>query len=209
MSPCTATKSNPRKCVRFLLHRAVHHDVYGISSRFTYLPLRLAGLSPSSEWATAFILPLIFIPSLCSAITDCDGLISPTPECYDRMSIIGNTAWMAETSRGAYHIGPIVSRGAQAVEVELAQADGCAKIRDFVSAVLKSHGPNSLLYVSLTSCTTNYAFDMVFADIIWYPAMAQGPRETLGILGCCLGAQYTFREYFWLTIEVLIVFMHA
>ena len=88
------------------------------------------------------------IVSAGSAITECDGLISPSPECYDRMSTIGNTAWMAETSRGAYHIGPIVSTGVQAVEVELGQADGCAKIRDFVSTILKSHGPNSLLYVS-------------------------------------------------------------
>ena len=79
--------------------------------------------------------------------TTCDGVLLSTPECYDALSIIGARAWMAETARGLYAVGPTLSAGAYAVENELMQADRGTEVRDFVSRVLKSHGPRSLLYV--------------------------------------------------------------
>ncbi|KAI0325168.1 UDP-Glycosyltransferase/glycogen phosphorylase [Cubamyces sp. BRFM 1775] len=81
--------------------------------------------------------------------TTCDGVLLSTPECYDALSIIGARAWMAETARGLYAVGPTLSAGAYAVENELMQADRGTEVRDFVSRVLKSHGPRSLLYISL------------------------------------------------------------
>ncbi|KAI0355981.1 UDP-Glycosyltransferase/glycogen phosphorylase [Trametes cingulata] len=83
--------------------------------------------------------------------TACDGVLMSTPECYDPLSIIGTRAWMAETGRGAYAVGPIVSGGAQAVENELMEADKGTEIRDFISRIMKSHGPKSLLYISFGS----------------------------------------------------------
>ncbi|OSC97758.1 glycosyltransferase family 1 protein [Trametes coccinea BRFM310] len=80
--------------------------------------------------------------------TKCDGVLVATPECYDPLSLIGTRAWMAETGRGAYAVGPIVSTGVRAVENELMEADKGTEVRDFVSKVLKSRGPKSLLYIS-------------------------------------------------------------
>ncbi|KAI8972907.1 UDP-Glycosyltransferase/glycogen phosphorylase [Trametes punicea] len=85
--------------------------------------------------------------------TKCDGVLISTPECYDPLSIIGARAWMAETGRGTYAVGPIVSSGVRAVENELMEADKGTEIRDFVSKILKSHGPKSLLYISLGAWT--------------------------------------------------------
>ncbi|KAH9852247.1 UDP-Glycosyltransferase/glycogen phosphorylase [Lenzites betulinus] len=79
----------------------------------------------------------------------CDGVLLVTPECFDPLSIVGARAWMAETGRGTYAVGPLLPTGARAVENALREADRGAEIRDFVSRVLKSHGPLSLLYISL------------------------------------------------------------
>ncbi|KAI9065288.1 glycosyltransferase family 1 protein, partial [Trametes sanguinea] len=46
--------------------------------------------------------------------TKCDGVLVATPECYDPLSLIGTRAWMAETGRGAYAVGPIASTGVRA-----------------------------------------------------------------------------------------------
>ncbi|KAJ2972677.1 hypothetical protein NUW54_g12212 [Trametes sanguinea] len=64
------------------------------------------------------------------------------------LSLIGTRAWMAETGRGAYAVGPIASTGVRAVENELMEADRGPEVRDFVSRILKSRGPKSLLYIS-------------------------------------------------------------
>ena len=86
-----------------------------------------------------------------SMFATCDGVLLSTPECYDALSIIGARAWMAETARGLYAVGPTLSAGAYAVENELMQADRGTEVRDFVSRVLKSHGPRSLLHVRCAS----------------------------------------------------------
>ncbi|KAI0676371.1 UDP-Glycosyltransferase/glycogen phosphorylase [Trametes maxima] len=92
------------------------------------------------EWLTTY-----------DMFTACDGVLMPTPECFDTLSLIGARAWMAETGRRAYAVGPILATGPQALENELMEADRGTEIRDFVSRVLKSHGPKSLLYISLGS----------------------------------------------------------
>ncbi|OJT08829.1 UDP-glycosyltransferase 84A1 [Trametes pubescens] len=93
-----------------------------------------------AEWLTIY-----------DMFTSCDGVLMSTPECFDPLSIIGTRAWMGETARGAYAVGPLLSTGARAVENELMDADRGTEIRDFVSRVMKSHGPQSLLYISLGS----------------------------------------------------------
>ncbi|KAI0370536.1 UDP-Glycosyltransferase/glycogen phosphorylase [Pilatotrama ljubarskyi] len=92
------------------------------------------------EWLTTY-----------DMFTACDGVLMSTPECFDPLSIIATRAWMAETGRGAYAVGPIISSGAQAVENEILEADKGTDIRDFISRVMKSHGPKSLLYISFGS----------------------------------------------------------
>ncbi|KAI0763431.1 UDP-Glycosyltransferase/glycogen phosphorylase [Trametes elegans] len=78
-----------------------------------------------------------------------DGVLMPTPECFDALSVIGVRYWMGESGRRAYAVGPTVSTGAHALENELMEADKGPEIRDFVSRVLKSHGPQSMIYISL------------------------------------------------------------
>ncbi|KAI0828650.1 UDP-Glycosyltransferase/glycogen phosphorylase [Trametes gibbosa] len=90
-----------------------------------------------AEWLTIY-----------DMFASCDGVLLATPECFDPLSIIGTRAWMAETGRGAHAVGPLLSTGTRAVENALCEADRGTEIRDFVSRVLKSHGPLSLLFIS-------------------------------------------------------------
>ena len=83
----------------------------------------------------------------CSALLECDGMITPTPPSYDPIAAASNQAWMSETGRGAYYIGPLVSRSLKAAEKELAQTKDGERIQDFMSHALDSHGPGSMIYV--------------------------------------------------------------
>ncbi|KAI0631225.1 UDP-Glycosyltransferase/glycogen phosphorylase [Trametes polyzona] len=81
--------------------------------------------------------------------TACDGALLTSPECFDPLSILGVRAWMGDSARDAYAVGPLLPTGAGAVENELVGADKGTEVRDFVSTIFKSHGPLSLLYISL------------------------------------------------------------
>lgn len=79
----------------------------------------------------------------------CLGVMdSSTPECYEPKAIAALREWFAETSRRVIVCGPLIPSGEQAIVNEKRQTSNASEISDFLDAVLESHGPKSLVYVS-------------------------------------------------------------
>ncbi|KAJ3487391.1 hypothetical protein NLI96_g3558 [Meripilus lineatus] len=88
-----------------------------------------------------------------SFLEQCDGLIMTTPEEYEPEGIADIKKWFAKTSRSVYHLGPLLpalNDPKVSAEEKSISANG-QEISDFMDSVLKSHGPQSMVYMAFGS----------------------------------------------------------
>ena len=84
-----------------------------------------------------------------SFFEECDGLIMTTPEEYEPEAIADIKRWFGKTSRGVYPLGPLLPavNDPKVSEEEKSISMKGQEISQFMDSVLKSHGPQSMVYV--------------------------------------------------------------
>ena len=81
-------------------------------------------------------------------LNECDGMLVGTPPCYERPETLQAVSeWFSRSGREVYMIGPIVSTTEHARTTEKTQSAAAHEIDAFLTQILASHGPCSLLYV--------------------------------------------------------------
>ncbi len=83
-------------------------------------------------------------------VNGCDGILVATPDCFEPTEVLDAfQAWFAETSRKVYTVGPMLPPpGENAASNEKKQSASSGEIDKFMEQTLKTHGKQSLIYVS-------------------------------------------------------------
>ena len=82
-------------------------------------------------------------------INGCDGLVIATPHFYEpRESLDALVEWFGKTNREVHIIGPLLPTADDAGATERKQSEMAQEIDSFMTRIMASHGPRSMLYVS-------------------------------------------------------------
>ncbi|THG95648.1 hypothetical protein EW026_g6040 [Hermanssonia centrifuga] len=86
-------------------------------------------------------------------VNGCDGILVATPDCFEPTEVLDAfQAWFAETSRKVYTVGPMLPPpGENAASNEKKQSASSGEIDKFMEQTLKTHGKQSLIYISFGS----------------------------------------------------------
>ncbi|KAF8518320.1 UDP-Glycosyltransferase/glycogen phosphorylase [Gautieria morchelliformis] len=89
---------------------------------------------------------------------ECDGFVSVSSAAYEPKSLEAMRAWLGETNRPVYAIGPLIPPGFGdtglsdvAKQMEFASSNNGDEFDTFLENQLKSHGERSVIYVSFGS----------------------------------------------------------
>ena len=83
---------------------------------------------------------------------ECDGIITSGPACFEpREGLSALTAWLAETSRSLYAVGPLqpLDNNEHAVAQEKTMSQDSEAIGSFMERTLEENGERSMIFVSL------------------------------------------------------------
>ncbi|PSR79624.1 hypothetical protein PHLCEN_2v6925 [Hermanssonia centrifuga] len=133
--------------------------------------IRVPGMPPMYDYELSpqemFIKgPMFGLFSLAAVelVNGCDGILVATPDCFESTeSLAALRTWFAETSREVYTVGPMLPpSGKNATVNEKKQSANPEEIDEFMGQTLKTHGKQSLVYISFGS-----VFWPVQAEKLW------------------------------------------
>jgi len=116
---------------------------------------------------------------LCSFLTECDEVIIPTAEAYEREALKALGSWLSEMSTPLYATGPLLppsyANGYDATSHwQVVQGD--AEFKTFLDVMLMQHGENSVVFVQCFILLTSIvAAHMTHGDFIWHRRLACSP----------------------------------
>ena len=90
---------------------------------------------------------------------ECDGIITSGPACFEPPEgLSALTAWLAETSRSLYAVGPLspLDNYEHAVVQEKTMSKDSQAIDNFMERTLKENGERSMIFVSLLSISLKH-----------------------------------------------------
>lgn len=82
-------------------------------------------------------------------LSQCDGFMVNSPECFEPEAIDAFRKWFVDTNRQFFVVGPLLPPiSKQATENEKKMSAKSKDIVTFLDTTLKTHGEKSVLYVS-------------------------------------------------------------
>ena len=128
-------------------------------------------------------------------LSTCDGTLVSSSECFEPPeAIAAYRKWMAEKNRKAYIMGPLVADHAVSADKETKQSAKAPEILGFMDRILKSHGPNSMLYVRSFCLMCWGDADPLNLGILWLYLLVHRARQDLGVRRCVAEQEDSFRK---------------
>ncbi|EMD40085.1 glycosyltransferase family 1 protein [Gelatoporia subvermispora B] len=124
-------------------------------------------LRPPQETPVWARLGLLYVNTY-DCFTETDGIVLSLPECYEPEALAAVRKMCEDTNRTVYAFGPLLAFGKQAIGADVQQSGKGAEIQEMLDSILKSHGPQSLVYWSFGS--------------IWWPTDSDKVWEVLDVL---------------------------
>lgn len=96
----------------------------------------------------------------------CDGMILSTSENFEPQAVAGIRDWFSSMSRKTYTIGPLLPDPQENTSNgEMAQASDATEVESFLEKVHKSHGENSLIYISFGTVFFTHQVEKIWAFV--------------------------------------------
>jgi hypothetical protein len=103
---------------------------------------------------------------------ECDGFVSVSSAAYDQKSLVAVRAWLGETNRPVYAIGPLIPPGFgdnqlsdTAKQMEIDSSANGGEFQTFLDKALTTHGTHSLIFVGHTRAENSAGWWMIFSRV--------------------------------------------
>jgi hypothetical protein len=136
---------------------------------------------------TAFI---AYHPLHHSFARECDGFLSISSAAYDQKALEAVRAWLRETNRPVYAIGPLIPPGFgdnqlsdTAKQMEIDSSANGREFQAFLDKTLTTHGKHSLIFVSHTRTGNSMGGWLMFPNVPRSPLEAFGGPRRMSTFG--------------------------
>ncbi|KAI0783052.1 UDP-Glycosyltransferase/glycogen phosphorylase [Abortiporus biennis] len=143
-------------------------DIKVVAEEILFKPrgeiFRIAGLPPIYDYE---LQPQDLLTDVFSGLDLCDGIILNTSEEFERTPISSIRKWFKQDEKTVYTVGPLLPVENPGLKAENNLSKD-SEIQQFMNSILKSHGKESLLYISFGSFFWSTEPDKIWAflDIV-------------------------------------------
>jgi hypothetical protein len=135
----------------------------------------------------------------------CDGFVCISSSVYELEALKALRKWLVETgNRGLYVVGPLLPHGFGNVKLgalsgaqsfELAMSEKGGETQEFLESIMKTHGKQSLVYVSRSRFCLSPSCIQLFAPDFFRKLLVAPERHCVVIHKCPPRARSAFREF--------------